>query len=123
MANQIAHFAINADDFDRAQSFYGQVFGWSFEAWGPPGFARIDTGEGGLGGALQTRREIGGKAIHAFECTIAVDDVDATCRAVEKAGGRVVMDKSTIAGVGHLVFFEDSEGNVVGAMQYDPSAS
>lgn len=122
MSNQIAHFAINADDLERAQRFYGEVFGWTFHPWGPPGFCRVDTGQGGLGGAMQTRRTLGDKPIHGFECTIAVEDVDAAVAAIERAGGRIVMDKATIAGVGHLVFFEDSEGNVAGAMQYDASA-
>ena len=72
---------------------------------------------------VRVEGQIGGKTIDGFECTVAVEDVDATCRAIAEAGGRIVMDKATIAGVGHLVFFEDSEGNVVGAMQYDPSAS
>jgi predicted enzyme related to lactoylglutathione lyase len=33
-------------------------------------------------------------------------------------GGRIVMDRATIPGVGDLVFFEDPSGNVAGAMQY-----
>jgi hypothetical protein len=32
------------------------------------------------------------------------------------------MQKTVIAGVGSLVFFEDTEGNSVGAMQYDKGA-
>jgi len=43
-ANNIRHFAIGADDLDRARAFYESVFGWRFEAWGPPGFYLIHTG-------------------------------------------------------------------------------
>lgn len=32
------------------------------------------------------------------------------------------MERTTIAGVGHLIFFEDTEGNIAGAMQYDSGA-
>ncbi len=32
------------------------------------------------------------------------------------------MDRFTISGVGHLIFFKDPAGNPIGAMQYDPSA-
>ena len=39
----IAHFAINADDVDAARRFYGEVFDWTFEPWGPPGFFHIRT--------------------------------------------------------------------------------
>jgi uncharacterized protein len=42
--------------------------------------------------------------------------------AVTVGGGRVLMDKTTIAGLGDLVFFADPSGNVCGAMRYDPEA-
>ncbi len=32
------------------------------------------------------------------------------------------MPKSTITGVGTLFFFQDTEGNIAGAMQYDEQA-
>jgi hypothetical protein len=32
------------------------------------------------------------------------------------------MDKTTITGVGDLIFFEDPSGNAVGAMRYDATA-
>lgn len=47
-----------------------------------------------------------------------MEDVDAFARSVQDAGGKIVMEKATIAGVGQLVF-EDTEGNIAGAMQYD----
>ena len=49
-------------------------------------------------------------------------DVDAAVRAALAAGGRVLMARTTIAGVGHLVFLADPSDNVVGVMQYDPDA-
>ena len=33
-------------------------------------------------------------------------------------GGRIVMERATIPGVGHLIFFEDPSGNVAGAMEH-----
>jgi predicted enzyme related to lactoylglutathione lyase len=51
-----------------------------------------------------------------------VVDVDATAAAVTAAGGRIVMPRTTIAGVGHLIFFTDPAGNVAGAIQDDESA-
>ena len=53
-----------------------------------------------------------------FECTVAVDDVGAVAEAVVANGGRLLMERTTIPGVGELVFFEDPAGNVAGAMQY-----
>jgi len=57
-----------------------------------------------------------------FECTIGVDDVERTVKAAVAAGGRVLMDRTTIAGVGHLVWLADPSGIVVGAMAYEDDA-
>lgn len=122
----VRHFAINADDTTRAQAFYGSVFGWTFNAWGPPGFWMIDTGARDTGtpmGALQQRRAlVEGERITGFECTISTPDIRATERAILAAGGSIIMPRTTIPGVGHLLWFRDTEGNVAGAMQYDSGA-
>ena len=119
----VAHFAINADDVDRAKAFYSEVFGWEFTSGGWPEFFHIDTGTEKPGhpvGSLQRRRVIvEGRPIHGFECTIAVSDLGAVTDATEAAGGRIVMDPYSIPGVGTLIFVEDTEGNIVGAMHYD----
>jgi uncharacterized protein len=126
-ATNIAHFAINADDVDRARRFYERVFGWRFEAWGPPGFLLVKTGTAsnpGIGGALQGRRElIPGQRMTGYECTISVPDVDAAAAAVVANGGTIILPRTMIPTVGHLIFFRDTEGNVAGAMQYDPGAT
>lgn len=125
MPNHIRHFAIHADQVDRARAFYEAVFGWRFEAWGPPNFYLIHTGsdaDRGLQGALQERQQpLAGTGMRGFECTIGVDDLDATLSAIPHAGGSVTSTPFTIEGVGRLAFFEDTEGNRVGAMQYDPN--
>lgn len=123
----VRHFAINADDLSRARRFYERVFGWNFEPWGPPGFFMISTSDRSASavlGSLQQRRElVPGKRMTGYECTIAVDDgVEKIAAAVRANGGRVVMEKATIPGVGDLIFFEDPEGNLAGAMRYDPKA-
>jgi len=116
----LAHFAINADDVDRARGFYENVFGWSFQAWGPPGFYQIDMGaEAPVMGALQVRRAlIPETRTNGFECTISVNSLDDVEAAVRENGGEVLLERSVIDGVGALMFFRDTEGNVFGAMQY-----
>jgi predicted enzyme related to lactoylglutathione lyase len=125
--SQVAHFSINADDVDRALQFYGKVFGWKFQAYGPPGFYMVDENSArttvALRGSLQKRREIvKGVPMRGFECTIAVDNIDKTAGAIEKNGGKIVMQICTLAGIGRLLFFQDPEGNIAGAMQYDTAA-
>jgi predicted enzyme related to lactoylglutathione lyase len=121
----VGHFGINADDVAVARRFYSSVFGWTFEPWGPPGFFHIRTREGdppGMQAALQARRDLPGHRVVGFECTVSVDDVDAVAAAVRAEGGEILMEKTTIAGVGDLVWFADPSGNVVGAMRYHADA-
>jgi uncharacterized protein len=124
--NELSHIAINVDDLPMARRFYRDTFGWDFTPWGPPGFYRIEAGAPGGPGvtaALQQRRDLlPDRPTTGFECTIAVADVAATRTAALAAGGQVLMETTTIAGVGHLVWLADPSGNVVGAMTYDPAA-
>jgi len=115
------HFAINADDVPRAKRFYETVLGWTFTPWGPPGFYQTRSAGAGFLGALQGRRElIAGQRTNALETSFGVEDLTATIAAIEAGGGRIVMPRVRIEGVGDLIYFEDPEGNVLGAMQYDP---
>ncbi len=121
MAATLRHFAINADDVPRAKRFYEDVFDWSFDPWGPPGFYQIRNAGQGFLGALQGRREIvDGAVMRGLEVTMGVDDLKSTMAAIEASGGKIVMPPYRIEGVGELIFFQDPEGNILGAMQYDP---
>ncbi len=83
MGNHIRHFAIHADDVERARNFYAAVFDWRFEPWGPP-------------------------------------DLDAMLAKISEHGGHLLAPPFHIHGVGRLSYFEDTERNRVGVMQYDP---
>lgn len=121
MPARFRHFAINADDVKRARLFYENVFDWRFDPWGPPNYYQIKTAGEGLLGALQERRSLtpGGRTT-TFEPSFGVENLKDTIAAVEKNGGKIIMQPYRIEGVGELIYFEDSEGNLVGAMQYDP---
>jgi predicted enzyme related to lactoylglutathione lyase len=123
MAHNIAHFDVAADDVERARRFYERVFGWRFEAWGPPDFYLIQTGpasDPGIHGSVSKRTNpVDGRGRIGFECTISVDDLSAIKAAVVANGGKIVLDDHEIVGVGTLIRFEDTEGNVVCAMRYD----
>ena len=124
MANNLASFAIHADDVGRCRRFYEAVFGWRFEPWGPPNFYLVHTGDEkspGIQGLMHKRQEpkAEGNGPNCFECTIAVDDLDAVTAAIEANGGRIIMAKAPIPTVGVLTKFYDTEGNVLGAMAYE----
>ena len=123
MPNNLASFAIHADDVGRCRRFYEAVFGWRFEPWGPPEFYLVHTGSDerpGIQGLMHKRQEprgVGGP--NCFECTIAVDDLEAVTTAIERHGGSILMRKAPIPTVGTLTKFTDPEGNVLGAMAYE----
>ena len=124
MPAPLRHFAINATDPPRARAFYEAIFDWQFEPWGPPGFYRTSDAGGGLVGALQERRElVAGQPMSGVEVTFGVADIQATMAAITAGGGRIVMPPFRIAGVGELIYFADTEGNLIGAMQYEPGVA
>lgn len=129
MRNNLVHFAIHADDLSRARQFYSSVFGWQFQGYGGmdmSAFCKIKNAEGqepGPIGAMQHRKSnMLPQPLLGFECSIAVDDVDATAKAVQASGGKIVMPKAVIPGVGSLIKFSDTEGNLVCAIRFDAGA-
>jgi len=120
---RVVHFELPAENPERAISFYKAALGWSITKWeGPMDYWLISTGpqdKPGIDGAVV--RTEGPKAVE--RCTVDVESIDNTIAAIKSAGGKIVMPKAPVPGVGWLVYFEDTEGNVLGAMQADPSAS
>ena len=120
---KVAHFSIACDDVERAKRFYEAVFGWRITPWGPPGYYQIFTGaveQPGLLGDLRARREpLTGTGVRGYECTIGVESLADSLRAIEASGGRIAHKPYRIEGVGDLAYFEDTEGNRAGVMQYD----
>ena len=122
--NVMRWFAINADAVQRAKAFYERVFGWSFEPWGPPDFYIVRNAGETFNGGLQGRRELTpGARMVGFEVSFGVSDAKAFVKAVEAAGGRMTMQPMEVPGVGLISYFEDTEGNQIGACQYEADAS
>lgn len=125
--NRVVHFEIHADDPARAIVFYQKQFGWTIEPWGPPGlYWTVTTGPGtepGINGGMVPRRgAIDGTAVIAYVCTVEVASVDDAMARALSLGGTVALPKMPIPGMGWLAYFKDTEGNIVGVMQQDPSA-
>ncbi len=124
MTPRLSHFAINTDDVERTQAFYGSVFGWEFHHYGPPDFVQIvdETSRTPFGAIQQRRQLLKDEPTRGFECTFEVDDVAATREQIIAAGGEILMEQSSIPNVGYLIAFQDPGGNPALAMQYDSSA-
>ncbi len=114
----LSHFAISADDLDRARAFWGGVFGWTFTPGGPPDFFQIQGA--GIGAALHGRHDLApGVPVPNIDLTFAVEDAAAAVAAIEAAGGRAPAPLFHIPGVGAGAWFADPEGNLGKVMAYE----
>lgn len=121
--NNVAHFAIYADDLKRARTFYENVFEWEFSEWsGVPDFYQIETSGGNqsaIRGALQKRPEShAGDGFKGFECSISVADIKETTARIKEHGGEILIPEVEIPTIGQFIRFTDTEGNILGAIQY-----
>lgn len=123
------HFEIHATDPDRAIGFYSALFDWKFTKWdGPMEYWMAVTGpdsEPGINGGLMRRMgppSVSGQPVNAYVCTSMVVDVDASVAHAVHLGGEVALPKVPIPGMGWLAYVRDTEGNLLGMMQSDPTA-
>ncbi len=111
-AHPIVHLDISARDPAAASKFYADVFGWEIKH-----DANFDyymySGSGGPGGGW-VRAD--GQQYKAGDLSpyIDTDDIDASLKAVEAHGGKVLLPKTEIKGVGWFAFFSDPTGNRLG---------
>ena len=122
MPDRPGHFEIPVDDPDRAEKFYGSVFGWSFQRYpgAPQYYGLATTGESdpGINGALFQRG-----ADSETTLTMSVDSIEKATAKIESAGGKVVQGKTPIPTMGWFAVCQDTEGNRFGLFTNDPKAS
>ncbi len=120
--SRVVHFEIPTDNPERAARFYREVFGWQIQKWqGPTEYWLVTTGpdgQPGINGGLTRRQPPNSGTVN----TIAVASVAQAVASIEAKGGKTVMPKTTLPGVGYLAYCQDTEGNVFGVMQEDRSA-
>ncbi|MEV4657747.1 VOC family protein [Micromonospora sp. NPDC049301] len=120
----ITWFEIGTDRPEEAESFYGELFGWTFEEQGSAdgGSYRVTGagGDSGIGGAI---RATGGTAPNYAVFYAEVADVDETCRRAEAAGGKVLVPPRTAPSGLTLAHLLDPAGNRVGVFTPPPAAT
>ncbi|MBS3128061.1 VOC family protein [Candidatus Woesearchaeota archaeon] len=130
--NRVIYFEIQAENPERAATFYKKVFGWAIKKWDDPSMeywmvmtAEKDSKEPGINGGLLRRpaktppQQCG---TNAYVCTIGVENFDATAKKIKAAGGIVAMPKFAIAKMAWQGYFLDTEGNTFGIHQPDKNA-
>ncbi len=122
--NGVVHFELPADDLSRAKEFYGSIFGWKLQDWPMPDGStyigvhttpidektRLPLKPGAINGGIMKRSAMAKAPIFA----INVSSIDEKVKMVEAAGGKVVMPKMDMMGMGFYAYVSDTEGNVIG---------
>lgn len=103
-------------DVAAAVTFYSELFGWEAEDMGEAfghyhQFSKDGERIAGLGPIVEEGMPA------AWMTYIATDDIEATAKAVESAGGKVVLPPMEIPGAGHMAGFADDEGAIFAAWQ------
>lgn len=114
---KFVHIDISADDPSRAAEFYRRAFGWSItKLEGPMPYWLLSADPANpdaVGGGIGQRSEPWQSVVP----TIDVPSADQASAAIVDAGGSIVVPKTMIEGVGLLVTFKDTEGNILAALE------
>lgn len=114
----IVHFEIPADDVERAKKFYTELFGWEIQEI-PMDYWLITTGgEGSVGGGMMKRQDPQQQIMNY----LGVSSVDEYAAKVEKLGGKVVVPKSPVPGMGYFAVCLDTENNAFALWEDDENA-
>ncbi len=121
MSNKVVHFEIPCNDPQKTMDFFSQVFGWKFQRFGEEEYWSAVTGDDntqGINGGIMKKRDPNQPVVNSIE----VLNLDEMAEKIMKSGGKLVVPKMPVPGVGWLAYFTDPDGNIHGIFQNDSSA-
>jgi uncharacterized protein len=114
MGSPVVHFEFWSKDPERISKFYSEMFGWNINAMPGMDYRFVETkNERGIGGGIMKPQE-GGPWPGNMALYVEVDDIDAKLSQIEAAGGKVLVPKQQIPGMGWFALFEDPDARVNG---------
>jgi|ERR687892_364042 predicted enzyme related to lactoylglutathione lyase len=126
----IVHFEIPSENIERSKRFYNEMFGWNIEKW--PGSEKMpdgmeywmitttdDKGNKSLTGGMMKRQNLQQQGITNY---VGVKSVQEHSSKVEQLGGKVVMPKTPVPGMGYFAVCTDTENNTFAIWETDESA-
>ncbi|PID15625.1 glyoxalase [Sporosarcina sp. P34] len=128
---RVVHFEIHVDDMERAQKFYRDVFGWTYQDWseyaGLPYYGAVTDDDHGfrIDGALMQRQgppPEPNQPLNGYACTMGIDEYDTTEVKILDHGGSVAIPKYALPGMAWQGYYLDTEGNIFGFHQPDKKA-
>ena len=136
-SNPVVHFEMGYNDRERMKNFYSTVFGWQLKQYGPEmgNYVVAQTAQTDENGMVKTPGTINGgfyqktdeQLSKAPSIVIAVEDINATIKDVQAAGGKILgamapdggrsMEPQEIPGVGLWISAMDTEENRFSILQ------
>jgi predicted enzyme related to lactoylglutathione lyase len=127
MDHTIVHFEIPAKDPAKLKKFYTNLFGWKIEKWDSGMASDMDYWlietvpmdkkgrplRPGVNGGMWKKEKDTDREVNY----ISVESIDEYSKKIEKLGGKIVMPKQEIKGVGWYAVATDPEGNPFGLLQ------
>ncbi len=108
-------------DVGTAAEFYGKVFGWTFQTFGPEDdfktYTLVLSGDTPIGGMVYVRpKEPEKYPTSRWVGFISVGDATAAAALVEKTGGKVLVSPREVGGRGTEALLLDPEGGMFGVI-------
>ena len=118
--NTVTWFEVHTADPSRARTFYGDVFGWTFDEV-MPGYSMIAAGDGAPigGGIADNKGEYPNDAVFCVE----VADVGAALAAAKDCGGSVVSEPQTTPVGLVFAYLANPDGSVFGVFTPPPMST
>ena len=117
MEYKIVHVELSAKDRKALSKFYADIFGWKMEHIDNLNYTTFKASDGVGGGfnPVTTENPAGTVTIY-----IETDDVTASLKAIEKAGGTIISPEMEIPKTGKFGIFRDPQGNMIGLFKPYP---
>ncbi len=115
--NNAIYFQITAENIKRAREFYSKVFGWKFTRVAGTEYHALASS---LSGEEAAKESVNMGIINREGMlddpviVVSVSDIDEYAKRIEETGGSILIGKFKIRGVGWFVYFQDTEGNLIG---------
>jgi predicted enzyme related to lactoylglutathione lyase len=118
----IVHFEIPADDVGRAQNFYGNLFGWTFEKDPQSDYWMFRTtngkGEPVSGGGLYKRQNPQQPILDYIDVPSVADFTGK----IKDLGGKVLVNKTPVPNMGYFAVCQDTENNAFAIWEMNKNA-
>jgi predicted enzyme related to lactoylglutathione lyase len=120
MGQPVVHFEVIGKDGDKLRSYYGELFGWEFDANNPMNYGVVpregntNADGAGIGGGVGVGPEGYNGHVTFY---IEVPDVEASLAKAEELGGTRTMGPADVMEGLTLGMFTDPEGHLIGVVK------